>query len=241
MTDHALSQEPHGGRVRPSLVDEPVRLLLALDDEIVVEGLKAMLAPHPDKVSVVGAMPSTDDVAAEATRLGAEVVLLDVAPERSSRETGSWRLISELTQQALPFRVVVFTRQKDERHMFEALGLGVAGYLLRSQSGDQLAESLRWIRSGQVVIDPAMATEIALRAASLDAKGRWPGAELGLSGRESEVLQLLTQGLTNRQIAEKLFVGQETVKTHLCSLYRKLDVRDRAQAVSKALRSRIVT
>ena len=125
--------------------------------------------------------------------------------------------------------------------MFEALGLGVAGYLLRSQSGDQLAESLRWIRSGQVVIDPAMATEIALRAASLDAKGRWPGAELGLSGRESEVLQLLTQGLSNRQIAEELFVGQETVKTHLCSLYRKLDVRDRGQAVSKALRSRIVT
>jgi DNA-binding NarL/FixJ family response regulator len=215
--------------------------LLALDDEIVVEGLKAMLAPHADKVLVVGAGPRTDDVAAEATRLGAEIVLLDVAPERSSRETGSWRLISELTQQALPFRVVVFTRQNDERQMFEALGLGVAGYLLRSQGGDELAESLRRIRSGQVVIDPTMAGEIALRAASLGAKGRWPGAELGLSRRQSDVLQLLTQGLTNRQIAEKLFVGQETVKTHLCSLYRKLDVRDRGQAVSKALRSRIVT
>jgi DNA-binding NarL/FixJ family response regulator len=241
MTDHALSQEPHGGRVRPSLVDEPVRLLLAHDDEIVVEGLKAMLAPHADKVLVVGDGPRSDDVAAEATRLGAEVVLLDVAPQGASRETGSWRLISELTQPALPFRVVVFTRQKDVRQMFEALGLGVAGYLLRSQSGDQLAESLRCIRSGQVVIDPTMATRIALRAGGLDAKARWPGAELGLSRRESDVLQLLTKGLSNRQIAEELVLGQETVKTHLCSLYRKLDVRDRAQAVSKALRSRIVT
>jgi DNA-binding NarL/FixJ family response regulator len=86
-----------------------------------------------------------------------------------------------------------------------------------------------------------MAIGIALRAARLDAKGRWPGAELGLSRRQSDVLQLLTQGLSNRQIAEKLFVGEETVKTHLCSVYRKLDVRDRGQAVSKALRSRIVT
>jgi DNA-binding NarL/FixJ family response regulator len=214
--------------------------LLAHDDEIVIEGLKATLA-HADKVLVVGVGPRSGDVAAEATRLGAEVVLLDVAPEGSSRETGSWRLISELTQQALPFRVVVFTRQKDERQMFEALRLGVGGYLLRSQSGDQLAESLRCIRSGQVVIDPTMATAIALRAASLDAKGRWPGAELRLSRRESEVLQLLTKGLTNRRIAEELFVGQETVKTHLRCLYRKLDARDRAQAVSKALRSRIVT
>jgi DNA-binding NarL/FixJ family response regulator len=125
--------------------------------------------------------------------------------------------------------------------MFEALGLGVAGYLLRSQSGDQLAESLRCIRSGQVVIDPTMATRIALRAGSLDAEARWPGAELGLSRRQSDVLQLLTHGLSNRQIAEELVLGEETVKTHLCSLYRKLDVRDRAQAVGKALRSRIVT
>jgi DNA-binding NarL/FixJ family response regulator len=215
--------------------------LLAHDDEVVVEGLKAMFARHAEKVSVVGAMPRSDDVAAEATRLGAEIVLLDVAPGGSSREIGSWRLISELTQQALPFHVVVFTHQKDERQMFEALRLGVAGYLLWSQGGDELAESLRRIRSGQVVIDPAMAIGVALRAASLDAKGRWPGAELGLSRRESDVLQLLTQGLSNRQIAEKLFVGEETVKTHLCSVYRKLDVRDRGQAVSKALRSRIVT
>jgi DNA-binding NarL/FixJ family response regulator len=135
---------------------------------------------------------------------------------------------------------VVFTYETDERSVSEALRLGVSGYLLKSLSGDQLVDYLVQIRGGAVVLDPTLATRIAMGAAKMDNE-YWPGRELGLSRRESEVLSLLADGLSNRAIADHLVVGEETVKTHLRSIYRKLDVKDRAQAVATILRSGVFT
>jgi ATP/maltotriose-dependent transcriptional regulator MalT len=84
-----------------------------------------------------------------------------------------------------------------------------------------------------------MATGIAMRAAHGGSRGMWPGSELGLSYRESEVLALLARGLSNRLVAAELVLGEETIKTHLRSIYRKLGVNDRAQAVATALRQGI--
>jgi DNA-binding NarL/FixJ family response regulator len=100
----------------------------------------------------------------------------------------------------------------------------------------QLADHLVRVHEGEVVVDPAMATRIAMRAAHLGGGRIWPGSQLGLSQRESEVLSLLVDGLSNRMIATQLVVGEETVKTHLRSIYRKLGVNDRAQAIAAAIR-----
>jgi DNA-binding NarL/FixJ family response regulator len=135
---------------------------------------------------------------------------------------------------------VIFTYEADERSVSEALRLGVSGYLLKSLSGDQLADHLLRIGGGAVLLDPTVATRIAMGAARMDDEP-WPGSQLGLSRRESEVLSLLVDGLGNRAIADQLIVGEETVKTHLRSVYRKLDVKDRAQAVAKMLRNGIFT
>ena len=135
--------------------------------------------------------------------------------------------------------MVIFTNDADERRLFEALRLGVSGYLLKSLSGTQLADHLMRVHDGQVVVDPTMATGIAMRAAHGRGRGMWPGSELGLSRRESEVLVLLARGLSNRLIADELVLGEETIKTHLRSIYRKLGVNDRAQAVATALRQGI--
>jgi DNA-binding NarL/FixJ family response regulator len=134
------------------------------------------------------------------------------------------------------FRVVIFTDEADERRLFEALRLGVSGYLLKSLTSAQLADHLVRVHEGEVVVDPAMATRIAMRAAHLGGGRIWPGSQLGLSQRESEVLSLLVDGLSNRMIATQLVVGEETVKTHLRSIYRKLGVNDRAQAIAAAIR-----
>jgi DNA-binding NarL/FixJ family response regulator len=215
--------------------DKVVRVVLVDDDEIIAKGLQAMLARHSDRVELVGDVQVTEEILAAAARLNADVVLIELALQGAS----GVELAAELLVEKPPFRVVIFTDDSHERHLFEALRLGAAGYLLKSLSGEQLADHLERVHDGEVVIDPTMATKIAIGAAKAEGGRTWPGSRLGLSRRESEVLSLLASGLSNRLIAAELVLGEETIKTHLRSVYRKLGVNDRAQAVAAALRQGI--
>jgi DNA-binding NarL/FixJ family response regulator len=210
----------------------PVRVVLVNDDEIIMEGLQGMLARHRDRVELVGGVLLSDDVADTALALDPDVVLIDI----NIQGTRGLEVAAQMVAEKPPFRVVVFTDDADERRLYEALRLGIFGYLLKSLSGAQLADHLVRVRDGEVVVDPTMATRIAMRAAHLGGSRIWPGSQMGLSQRESEVLSLLVDGLSNRLIAAQLVVGEETVKTHLRSIYRKLGVNDRAQAIATALR-----
>jgi DNA-binding NarL/FixJ family response regulator len=214
------------------IVAPPVRVVLVNDDEIIMEGLQGMLGRHGDRVELAGGVLLSDDVAETATALNADVVLFDI----NIKGTNGLEVAAQMVADKPPFRVVVFTDDADERRLFEALRLGFSGYLLKSLGGAQLADHLVRVRDGEIVVDPTMATRIAMRAAHLGGGRIWPGSQLGLSQRESEVLSLLVDGLSNRLIAAQLVVGEETVKTHLRSIYRKLGVNDRAQAIATALR-----
>jgi DNA-binding NarL/FixJ family response regulator len=209
-----------------------VRVALVNDQDIIVDGLQAMLSRHCDQVKVVGRVLASEDVASVIPDLGAEIVLVDLHIEGAS----GLELATRLTADRPPFRVVIFTDDSDERRLFEALRLGVSGYLLKSLSGVQLADHLVRVADGQIVVDPTIATRIAMRGARFAGAESYPGSRLGLSQRESEVLALLVEGLSNRLIAAQLVVGEETVKTHLRSIYRKLGVNDRTHAVSTVIR-----
>jgi DNA-binding NarL/FixJ family response regulator len=119
---------------------------------------------------------------------------------------------------------------------FQALRAGAAGYLLKRIRGEELVSQLELAAGGTTVIDATMAGRVVTSAARLERDEFWPGAHLGLSHRESEVLALIVAGCTNRAIAARLVVGDETVKTHVRAVLRKLDVPDRTAAVAKALR-----
>jgi DNA-binding NarL/FixJ family response regulator len=209
-----------------------VLVLLVSAEEIIMEGLRRMLAPHVERVEVVGCVPTPHDAMLATWNCGADVVLFDI----QGRGTDGLPAAAEMAEKCQPARVVLFTDDTDERRMFEALRHGIAGYLLKSLSGSQLAESMVRARRGEVVLDPAMAAKVAMRAAHLGEGRGWPGSDIGLSHRESTVLTHLADGESNRQIAASLVVGNETVKTHLRSIYRKMGVNDRAQAVAAALR-----
>jgi DNA-binding NarL/FixJ family response regulator len=213
----------------------PVRLLLVDDHQVVLEGLASMLASQSRRVVIAAATTEAD----EALRLTAErlpdVVLLDVR----LRGASGLDLCAELVRRHPGIKVVFFTVYDDEQYLFQALRVGAAGFLLKTTTGPELADQLDRVMDGDVAVDPALAGRVAMTAARLQSGEFWPGARLGLTQRESEVLGLIVRGLSNRAIALRLSIGEDTVKTHVRGILRKLEVSDRAQAVAVALREGI--
>jgi DNA-binding NarL/FixJ family response regulator len=125
---------------------------------------------------------------------------------------------------------------EDEQYVFETLRAGGRGYMLKKVSPEEIVRVLQAVREGEVVVDPALGGRIALRAAAARGGSDWPGARLGLTPREGEVLAHLIKGLDNRAIAAALYISEDTVKSHVKAIFRKLGVRDRAQAIAVALR-----
>ena len=213
----------------------PVRVVLVDDHELVIEGLKAMLARFSGRVRVVGQAGSAEEALPVATALSPDVVLCDVRLRGSSGLDLCRRLV-ELDPRR---RVLLLSVYDDEQYLYQALRAGAAGYLLKRVSGEELVRALEQVRLGETVVDPVLAARAATAAARLDSGEFWPGARLGLSQRESEVLGLIVAGLSNRAIATRLVIGEETVKSHASAVYRKLGVGDRAGAVAAALREGI--
>jgi DNA-binding NarL/FixJ family response regulator len=212
-----------------------VRLLLVDDHQVVLEGLTSMLASQRARIAILGATTDPDEAGRLAGELAPDVVLLDVR----LRGASGLDLGKELIRRHPGLKVVFFTVYDDEQYLFQALRVGAAGFLLKTTTGPELASHLERVMEGDVAIDPALAGRVALTAAHLQSGEFWPGARLGLTQRESEVLELMVRGLSNRAIGQRLFIGEETVKSHARGVYRKLEVSDRAQAIATALREGI--
>lgn len=214
----------------------PIRVVLVDDHEIVLQGLKAILARHVGEVRIVGEAVDAEAARQAVQALDPDVVLSDVRLRGSS----GLDLCRQLLERDASRKIVLLSAYDDEQYLFQALRAGAVGYLLKRVGGVELVGHLRRVVDGEIVIDPTMAGRAAASAARLQRGEFWPGAHLGLTHRESEVLVLAVAGLSNRAIAGRLVLGEETVKTHLRSIYRKLEVNDRAGAVAVALREGIV-
>ncbi|WP_304116262.1 response regulator transcription factor [Mycolicibacterium bacteremicum] len=213
----------------------PMRLVLVDDHEMVIEGLKAMLTSFEDRVQVVGQAVGAERALTVVADLDPDIVLCDVRMQGSS----GLDLCLALRERDPDRKVVMLSVYEDEQYLFQALRVGASGYLLKSISSDELVRQLELARRGETAIDPGLAARAADTAARLQRDEFWPGARQGLTQRESEILSFVVSGLSNRGIAAKLVIGEETVKTHLSSIYRKLGVSDRTGAVATALREGI--
>lgn len=213
----------------------PLRIVLIDDHELVLQGIKAMLARFGGRVRIVGEARDADAATNLVTGLDPDIVLCDVR----LRETSGLDLCRRLIEMDPKRRVVLLSVYDDEQYLYQALRAGAAGYLLKGIGGADLVRHLELVYAGETVVDPVLAGRAATSAARLRAGEFWPGAHLGLTQRESEVLELIVAGLSNRAIAFRLVVGEETVKSHTRSLYRKLSVSERAAAVATAIREGI--
>jgi DNA-binding NarL/FixJ family response regulator len=213
----------------------PLRVVLVDDHQMVLDGLKAMLSRHADKIEVVGEASTRARALEVIGATDPDIVLLDV---RLRGESGL-DLCADLLRRKPSRKVVFLTVYDDEQYLFQALRVGAAGFLLKRVDGPELVEHLQRVREDVIVVDPTLAGRVAASAARLHSGEFWPGAHLGLTQRESEVLALMVTGLSNKAIASRLVVSEETVKSHVRGIYRKFATGDRAQAVAFALREGI--
>lgn len=210
----------------------PLRLVLVDDHVMVLQGLTAMLSHFAEDVQIVGTATTVSDAHRVVDEHRPDMVLSDV---RIGRDSGL-DLVTQLAATHPGIPVVMLTVYDDEHYLFQALRAGAKGYVLKRIDARELVGHLSRVHEGDVVIDPALAGRVAMSAARLSAGEFWPGANLGLTQRESEVLALLVSGHSNRAVAAKLVISEDTVKTHIRGLYRKLEVQDRGGAVAVALR-----
>lgn len=207
-----------------------MRVVLVDHHEMVRVGLKAMLAGDPG-VRVVGEAHDAWTGTQVTANLGPDVVLT----EMRMGDTSGLNLCRDVLAQCATARVVMLTVHDDEQYVRQALRAGARGYLLKQISRGELSAAVRRVCAGEIVVDPRFAEE-ATAAFPVRSGEHWPGGRLGLTRRESEVLALVVVGIPNTAIAGRLVVGEETVKTHMRAIYRKLEVTDRTTAVARALR-----
>ena len=162
-------------------------------------------------MQVVGQAVGAERALSVVDELEPDIVLCDVRMQGSS----GLDLCLELRERDPERKVVMLSVYDDEQYLFQALRVGASGYLLKSINSDELVRQLEFVHRGQTAIDPGMAARAADTAARLQRDEFWPGARQGLTQRESEILSYVVNGLSNRGIANKLVIGDETVKSHL--------------------------
>jgi DNA-binding NarL/FixJ family response regulator len=213
-----------------------VRVVLADDQEMVRAGLRMLIDFQPD-LEVVG--EAADGVAAVevVTRLRPDVVLMDVRMPRCDGIEAARRVLAAVPDVA----VVVLTTFDEDGSLAEALRAGVSGFLLKTAPPEQLLHAIRTVAAGNGLLDPAVTLRVIAASAKAPAPDPSSAARLaGLTTRETDVLRLVAEGLTNAEIAAALYLGEATVKTYLSRMLMKLELRDRVQAVAFAFRSGLV-
>ena len=199
-----------------------IRLLLVDDQSIVREGLRSLLEAQPD-LEVVGEADNGQVAVEQTLALGPDVVLMDVRMPEMDGVAATRTLSTEAPQ----VKVLVLTTFDDDDYVTQAMRHGAKGYLLKDTPSAELAEAIRAVHKGYTHLGPGLFEKVI---AAEPAHPEPPPEFDQLTPREQEVLQLIAAGQSNREIAAALFISERTVKNHVNSILRRLDLRDRTQA-----------
>ena len=211
----------------------PIRVLVADDHALVRRGICALLATEPD-IEVIGEAPDGHEALAKAQELRPDVILMDlVMPGMDGLEA-----TQQITASQPGTRVLVLTSFSGDDKIFPAIRAGALGYLLKDSGPEQLVQAIQQVYRGESSLHPSVARKLLRELA--EPTQRTTEVDT-LTGREVEVLQLVAEGHSNREIAERLTISEATVRTHVSNILAKLNLGSRTQAALYALRTGIAS
>jgi DNA-binding NarL/FixJ family response regulator len=211
---------------------EVIKILIVDDHPVVREGIGAMLKREPD-FKIVGEAANGVEAVEKARELSPDVILMDLRmPEMDGVEA-----ITKIKEERPETKFIILTTYSDDEYIFKGIAAGARAYLLKDAPRDELFKAIRAVYRGESLIQPVVASRVLDKLAELSKRN--PSAET-LSDREIEVLRLMAKGVSNSNIAEQLSITQSTVKTHITSIFQKLNVTTRTEAVTTALRRGII-
>ncbi|SCG65769.1 response regulator [Micromonospora inositola] len=212
-----------------------IRVILVDDEHLIRSGLRMILTAEPD-IDVVGEAADGVEAVEVARRTTPDVVLMDLRMPRWDGAEATYQILRSVTP---PPAVLVLTTFHADREVRRAMTAGATGYLLKDAPEERIITAIRGAAQGATVLDLTVSRRLVDGLRTADAGP--PPVQLGhLTPRELEVLQFLAQGMTNRLIAERLFLGEATVKTHVARVLSKLGLESRAEAVVLAYESGLV-
>ncbi len=205
---------------------ETIRVLLADDHGLVRRGIAGLLADEPD-IEVVGEASDGEEAVERARELMPDIILMDISMPRMNGLEATRRI-----KQILPYvRILMLTASDEDRDLVEAIKGGAQGYLLKKIEPRMLTDALRGVMRGEAPLSRVMAGRLLAEfAKKLQPGGSGPRPETELSSRETEILSLLSQGMSNKQIAAALTLAENTVRNHLRNILAKLHLENRVQA-----------
>ncbi|HIC88097.1 MAG TPA: response regulator transcription factor, partial [Anaerolineae bacterium] len=215
-------------------VHVPIRLLLAEDHRLMRQGLRALLEDE-ENIKIVGEAGDGPTAVAEAERLQPDIVLMDITMPHLNGLDATIRI----RQRCPNTRVIILSMHENEEFIFQALRVGASGYLLKKSASSELHMAVEAVSRGEWYLTPAVSRSVIEEYIRRAEEGTPRSPYERLTSREREVLQLVAEGYTNREIAERLHISIKTVDKHRTSLMSKLDIHDSAglvrYAVSKGL------
>ncbi|SNX56080.1 LuxR family two component transcriptional regulator [Streptomyces sp. TLI_55] len=205
--------------------DNPIRVFLLDDHEVVRRGVRDLLDDEPD-ITVVGEAGTVEQALVRVPALRPRVAVLDVRLPDGDGVT----VCRELRSRMPELTCLMLTSFDDEEALLDSIMAGASGYVLKQIQGSDLVSAVRTVAAGQSLLDPSATAKVMARLRQGQQQEEEPEALPGLTGREREILALIGEGLTNRQIGQRLYLAEKTVKNHISRLLAKLGVERRIQA-----------
>jgi DNA-binding NarL/FixJ family response regulator len=213
----------------------PLRVLIAEDHAIVREGIRRLLASEPD-ITVVGEAADGEAAVELTENLHPDVVCMDISMPRLSGVDATRRIKSRMPEVG----VVVLTMHEDEAYFYELVKAGASGYVLKRASARDLVDAVRAVAGGHTFLHPVVAQRLVAEHERSGGRDDDRRRFDGLTERERQVVRLIANGKTNREIAEILHISVKTVETHRTHIMEKLDLHDRAHLVRYAVRKGLI-